>query len=584
MEIATNDSINFVRRFFRRVSPLIKLSLLTFFLLSLLWLSSCSSLNLVKPFTKPDPPNILLIVVDDMGTADLGIFGSEINTPNLDKLSSSGVVFTNFHASPVCSATRAMLLTGVDNHLSGFGNMAEELSPNQKGKAGYEGELNDRVVTLATLLQEQGYRTYISGKWHLGMTEKSSPQARGFDRSFAMLAGGASHYSDMRPAYHPDPDGVAPYRQDGVMLNELPSDFEYSTQFFTDQMIEYINETEHDTPFFAYLAYTAPHWPLQAPEQTIKKYKGLYDDGYEETLRKRLEKQKELGIIPDTAQPNPPTIKSVAWDSLSVDDKQIQIRAMEIYAAMIDEIDMHVGRLVDYLESRNLLDDTVIVFLSDNGAEGHDLDETWPADLFPKIRQNIDTRHDFSYENMGKPNSYVLYGPDWARTGNPAYRLHKGFPTEGGTRVPAFISFPKKFRNGVRNNFVSVLDVMPTLLEIVNVRHPTLDNEQSDLEQLTGISLLPSLIGRKLKGVTENRVTVGEILGKYFVRKGDWKLVFVPAPYGPSRWELFDLSTDRTESIDLSGLHPNKVTELIAEWEDYVKLNNVVLPDWVSGY
>lgn len=584
MVIETIASISFVPRCFRYESNFIERSLSAFVLLTLLWISSCSSLNLDETITKSNPPNIVLIVVDDMGTADLGVFGSEISTPNLDKLAKSGVMFTNFHTSPVCSATRAMLLTGVDNHLSGFGNMAEELAPNQKGKAGYEGELNDRVVTLATILQERGYRTYISGKWHLGMSENSSPRARGFDRSFAMLAGGASHFSDMRPAYHPDPDGVAPYRQDGVMLNELPSNFKYSTQFFTDQMIDYIDETEQETPFFAYLAYTAPHWPLQAPEQTIQKYKGVYDNGFEEILMKRLEKQKELGIIPETAQPNPPAIKSLDWDSMSDEDKLIQIRAMEIYAAMIDEIDKHVGRLVDYLKNRNLLDNTIIVFLSDNGAEGHDLDETWPADQFPKIRQNIDTRHDFSYENMGKPDSYVLYGPDWARTGNPAFRLHKGFPTEGGTRVPAFITFPGKFRSGVRHHFVSVLDLMPTLLELIETRHPTQTTKSLELEPLTGVSMVRSLDGRNLKGITENRVIVGEVLGKYFVRKDNWKLVFVPAPYGPSQWELFNLSEDLGESNDLSNNFPNKVAELILDWENYVKQNNVILPDWVSGY
>ena len=544
----------------------------------------CSSLNFNSDLVDQSRPNVLLIVVDDMGSADIGIYGSEINTPNLDKLAQQGILFTNFHASPVCSATRAMLLTGVDNHLSGFGNMAEELAPNQSDKLGYEGELNDRVITLATLLRNNGYATYISGKWHLGLSDKASPKERGFDRSFTMLAGGASHYSDMRPAYNPDPDGVAPYRKDGVMLKELPNDFVYSTQFFTDQMIKYIGEQKNDKPFFAYLSYTAPHWPLQAPEETISKYKGVYDSGYNKILENRLEKQKALGIVPVTAISNPPTLKSAGWETLSDEDKRIQIRSMEIYAAMVDEIDQHIGRLITHLERQGLLENTIVMFMSDNGAEGHDLDETWPANLFPKIRHNIDSRHDFSYENMGKPNSYVLYGPDWARTGNPAYRLHKGFPTEGGTLVPAFVTFPKKFKSGTRHHFVSVIDVMPTLLDLLNIPHPAQTKQSADLESMTGISMLSSLRGRKSTKSNSERVLVGEILGKYYVRKGDWKLVFVPAPYGPAKWQLFNLSVDLTETNDLSDAHPEIVAELADEWTNYVKDYNVILPDWVSGY
>lgn len=576
--------VKYIERHFSKVYRPAECNLLTIGLLSSLFVSSCSTLNLYEKQSEPDTPNILLIVVDDMGTADLGIFGGEISTPNLDNLAKSGVIFTNFHTSPVCSATRAMLLTGVDNHLSGFGNMAEERSFNQKGKPGYEGELNDRVITLATILHEQGYRTYISGKWHLGMSEKSSPTARGFDRSFAMLAGGASHYSDMRPAYHPDPDGVAPYRQDGKMLKSLPEEFEYSTQFYTDKMIEYIGETDSNSPFFAYLAYTAPHWPLQAPERTVKKYKGTYEEGYKETLKRRLARQKQLGIVPDTARPNPPTIKSAEWDSLSNEDKLKQIRTMEIYAAMVDEIDQHVGRMIQFLVDQDLLENTIIIFLSDNGAEGHDLDETWPADMFPSIRHNIDTRHDFSYENMGKPNSYVLYGPDWARSGNPAFRLHKGFPTEGGTRVPAFITYPKHFKSRKIDHYVSVLDLMPTLLEHLNISHPSQTSMSSVLQPISGVSVLSSLRGRKSQTKDKDRIVVGEILGKYFVRKGDWKLVYIPSPYGPSRWELFNLSEDLAETNDLSDIMPEKVAELEREWADYVKLNNVILPDWVSGY
>ena len=211
------------------------------------------------------PPNVLMIVVDDMGFSDLGSFGGEIETPNLDKLAYDGIRFTNFHASTMCSPSRAMLMTGVDSHLTGLGNMAEELAPNQKGQPGYEGHLNDRVVTLATLLQDAGYGTYLAGKWHLGGGSGKGPSFRGFDRSFALVSGGASHFADMRPAYAPSPEIKANYSEDGKKLTELPAEFEYSTQYYADRMMDYLRGHDPNQPFFAYLAYTAPHWPLQAP-------------------------------------------------------------------------------------------------------------------------------------------------------------------------------------------------------------------------------------------------------------------------------------------------------------------------------
>jgi len=215
-------------------------------------------------------PNILLIVVDDMGFSDIGSFGGEIATPNLDRLAFEGIRFSNFHAAAACSPSRAMLLTGVDSHLAGLGNMLEELSPNQKGQPGYEGYLNERVVTLPTLLQDAGYRTYLTGKWHLGSGKGKGPADRGFDSSFALDSGGASHFADMRPAYAPSPDIKASYSENGIKLTSLPDDFEYSTQYYVDRMIGYLDDqVDSEQPFFAYLSFTAPHWPLQAPDEAI---------------------------------------------------------------------------------------------------------------------------------------------------------------------------------------------------------------------------------------------------------------------------------------------------------------------------
>ena len=530
-------------------------------------------------------PNFLLIVVDDMGFSDLGSFGGEIETPNLDQLALAGVRLTNFVAGSTCSPTRSMLLTGVDNHKAGLGNMLEELAPNQMGRPGYEGQLNTRVVTIASLLGKAGYRTMMTGKWHLGQGDDSGPSARGFDRSFTMLQGGASHFSDMRPAYAPTPEVKAKYRENGIALDALPDEFEYSSQFYVDRLITYLSESKtNDAPFFAYLSFTAPHWPLQAPAQTIEKYHGRYDAGYDELLVSRLARAKELGVIPETATVNPAPPKHQPWHSLGEEDRRRASRAMEIYAAMIDEVDRHSGRLFDYLRASGEFDNTVIIFLSDNGAEGHDLDETWPADLFPEIRKTIDESHDFSFEAMGHPGSYVLYGPDWGRAGSPAFNLYKAFPTDGGTRVAAFVHYPAFEKTGVVNTVISVKDITPTVLELAGVKQPDGDFNGRTVEKISGLSQVKLLSGRATGRDDKNRVLVFELFGKRSVRRGDWKLVHMPEPYGTNDWQLFDLTSDIGEANDVSAKNPVVVNELIAQWQKYVDENNVILPDWVSGY
>lgn len=542
-------------------------------------LFGCSQMQEEKQSYKK--PNVLLIVVDDMGMADLGRFGGEIPTPNIDKLANQGVLFTNFHTSSVCSSTRAMLLTGVDNHKAGLGNMAEELAPNQLGQPGYEGQLNERVVTIASLLRDKGYSTFMTGKWHLGMSLEASPWAKGFDKSFSMLAGGASHFSDMKPAYHPDPNGQAPYRQDQQIVNKLPDNFAFSSQFFSDQMISYLQQRDAHKPFFAYLSFTAPHWPIQAPQYIIDKYKGKYDIGYDVVREQRLQKQISLGIVP-------PKTKSIAaktpWENLSAIQKKTEARTMEVYAAMIDDLDQQIGRLITWLDDQQQLEKTVIIFMSDNGAEGHTIDQTWPRAQFPKIRKNIDERHDFSFANIGKVGSYAFNGPSWAQASSPAFRLYKGFVTEGGTRVPAFITYPA-FANGkTTDEFLSVKDIVPTLLEITEIKHPAPIYNGTQIEAPSGFSMLDILRDAGSPNITATRVEGGEILGKYMIRKGAYKAVNIPPPHGNGNWQLYNVSTDLAEANDLSDEYPIKLAELIVEWEKYSEENGVILPSHVSGY
>ena len=549
--------------------------------------ASIESMDSLESAEQPSKPNILLIVVDDMGMADLGSFGSEIETPNLDKLAMNGIRLTNFSVAPTCSPTRAMLLTGTDSHVAGLGNMQEETAPNQKGKPGYEGYLNKHVVTVTELLRDAGYRTFLTGKWHLGGADNAKPSARGFDKTFSLISGGASHFQDMRPAYAPSPEIKAPYSENGKRLDKLPDTFKYSSQFYVDKLIEYIDEDQQSgKPFFGYLSFTAPHWPLQAPDHAIKKYQGRYDQGYDALLQTRLETQRELGIIPAGAAANTMQHSDVengaAWESLSAEEKRVSARAMEVYAAMVDEVDAHVGRLISHLETTQQLDNTVIVFMSDNGAEAHSLDETWPGDLFPKIRKTIDQAHDFSFENMGKPNSYVLYGRGWGRAGAPSYRLHKAFPTEGGMRAAAFVHYPKKLAVGtIDAQQYDVTDIAPTLLDLAGIEHPA-SYQQRPIKPMTGLSLLPYWKDSNEK--LANRVQAFELFGKRMVKDYPWKIVHMPEPYGSGQWQLFNLDEDVSESVDRAGEFPEIVKRLNSEWDRYARENGVILPDWVSGY
>ncbi len=538
------------------------------------------------PATPPQRPNFLLILVDDMGYTDIGSFGGEIETPHLDTLANAGLRLTNFHTATTCSPTRSMLLTGVTSHRAGLGNMLEETAPNQKGQPGYEGHLNDRVVTLASRLRAHGYTTMMSGKWHLGLTPETGPAARGFDHSFSLLPGGASHFRDMRPAYAPDPSAKALYHENGKQLTALPQAFEYSSQYYVDKMIDYLEQTaDSEQPFFAYLSFTAPHWPLQAPAAAIEKYRGRYDKGYDELLRSRLTAAKARGVLPADAPAAPAPPKHRPWDSLSDREKQIAARSMEVYAAMIDQVDHHTGRLVQYLKASGRFDNTVILFMSDNGPEGHDLNETWDPKLFPKIRHTIDTTHDFSLEAMGHPGSYTLYGPSWARAGNAAYQMYKAFPTEGGTRVAAFAHYAGFQRAAISDALFPVIDVTPTLLEMAGVsadQHS--QHNGSTMAPITGRSQLSMLTGTRSGGQDQARVLVTELFGKRAVRQGAWKISHMPPPYGTSTWQLFNLDEDIGETRDVSASHPKIRDRLIAHWDAYAAENNVILPDWVSGY
>jgi len=527
-------------------------------------------------------PNILIIVADDLGYTDLGVFGSEITTPNLDALAREGTIFTNFYVSPNCSPTRAMLLSGTDSHLAGLGNMSELIAQNQQGQPGYEGHLSFRVASLAELLGDAGYHTYMTGKWHLGLEETTSPAARGFEKSFALLDGGAGHF-DMTPQVGP---GKAKYRENGKLLDSLPRNF-YSTKFYAEKMIEYIDSSIKDKrPFFGYLAFTAVHFPLQAPPASIAKYSGKYNEGYEVLHSRRLSQLKKLGLIPENLESSySRALDEPAWDELSNEQKSRESRVMEIYAAMIDDLDVYTGKVINYLKNIGEFDNTFIVFLSDNGAEGH---------RFDVLNNWVNECCDNDYENMGAANSYLWYGPNWAGASVGPWRMYKGFTSEGGIRAPAFVHYPKLAGGKVNASFITVMDVMPTLLEVARVKHPGTQYRGKQVLPMKGQSMLPVL-----QGITEtvhepDYVMGWELFGKKAIRQGNWKLLQEPAQIDfwkkrnpvlqPYDWQLFNLENDPSELTDVSGQNPEKLKEMIMLWDHYQQENEIIIPNQVNGY
>lgn len=559
--------------------------------------------------TQGSQPNILLIMADDLGYSDLSAFGSEISTPNIDALAKQGRMLTNFHTAAVCSPTRASLMTGVDHHLAGMGNMGEVVGINilqnkpmnaPWGKSntydfdnipeGYRGHLSPKTATLPELLSDGGYHTYMVGKWHLAydimqpdknhksfyrINKTALPYARGFDKSFTLVNGGGSHFAPSSP---PTPLDIVMYADNDRLMpaKALPKDF-FSTEFYTDKLIDYIDSNYQDgKPFFAYAAYTAPHWPLQAPAEDIAEHKGRYDEGYEVIKNRRIENMKALGIIPQDATAQVAISGVKKWQELSAEERRNEARAMEIYAAMVTNLDHHIGRLVAHLKSIGEYDDTVILFMSDNGAEG--------ASAFaPPIPG---TKVNNSYENMGKPGSVLAYGPRWAEVSTSAFSLFKGFTgAEGGTASPLIVKLNEQTNGAPMSTArIQVTDILPTLLDIANVDLPESNYKGKDIHLPKGESFLKALNSADTFDAIhpEGTVLADELMGASYVIRDNWKLSqqnsynLKPVMRKDVPFRLYDLSNDRAESKDLASQHPEIVQQLKAELAEYVVQNKVV--------
>lgn len=518
----------------------------------------------------PGKPNFLIIVADDMGWSDLGFLGSAINTPHLNALAQQGVFLTDFYVAPSCSPTRSMLLTGVSNHAAGVGTMHRLQRPNQLDNLNYGAQLHDGVVTVAEALRSNGYRTMMAGKWHLALEDEQKPGNRGFDRSYGLVEGGASHFSDQKVI---TPWENVTYEEDGELV-ELDADF-YSTIAYTDKIIDYIKEAQ-DQPFFAYLPYTAPHDPLQVPDDWMDRYAGVFDAGpapFEAAVMDRL---SELDLYPERAErapaPNlPPFLPShrKSWAERTDAERAEYARRMEIYASMIELMDQQIGRVIENLRASGKLENTYILFFSDNGAAAGT-----PFVYGGSTRKWVHESFDLSFEQMGQPGSYTTMGAEWAHVSNSPFRLFKGTVAEGGVRSPLLISGPELRSGALIQSPAHVMDIAPTLFELSGfdpVSSPLYEGKLNPV----GTSLAPVL---REQGTAEDRLLITNLFGQKMVRMGSWKATQIPPPLGNGRWELFDIEADPSETRDVADRHPDILSDLMQAYQAFADENGVIDP------
>ena len=513
-------------------------------------------------------PNIVLILADDLGFSDLGSYGSEIRTPTLDHLAAQGVRFTNYHTAANCAPARAMLLTGVDSHLAGVPNIPEMLSPSQRMKMPGAGSLSDNVVTVASLLEQAGYRTYMSGKWHLGMEPDKRPIAQGFQRTVAMMDSGADHW-EQRP-YIPLYD-QANWFSNGERL-ELPEDF-YSSEFLVDKLMEFIdNDSEQKAPFFAYLPLMAVHLPLQAPQDHIEHYADTYRNGWDALRQARRQAAESLGIIPaNTPMVRMPT--TLDWEDLDDETQRYEAKRMAVYAGMVEAMDANIGRLIDFLRHRGDYANTIFIFTSDNGAES-----TGPVDPQSFLQSYLAGRMGYSVneESLGLKGSFGSLSPSFASAAVSPLAFYKFYVGEGGMRVPLVVAGEKvPLKQQINNSFAWVTDIAPTILGFAGVSAPGSRFGGRSVEPMKGRSLEPVVMGRA-SAIHRHDEAVGyELAGHAALFQGDYKLVKNQGPVGDGRWRLFNIVTDPGEVINLANAEPLRFQRMLGAYLDYEAANQV---------
>ena len=526
-------------------------------------------------------PNILVIMGDDFGYSDIGPFGSEITTPNLDTLAKDGKILTNYHTNSVCSPARVAFLTGVDNHIGGIGTMYENIAPNQVGKPGYETYINNRVVTVEELLKDSGYHTMMSGKWHLsghGLQNGSSPYQRGFEDVFTLLAGGAQHFNGGSEEAGGNPLFM---RNDKIVTR--PDNGTYSNDLYTNIMLEQIKKYHGDgKPLFMYLSFQVAHSPFQAPEDVIKKYEDMYKGGYDKIREQRFEKQKQLGIWnSDMKLPQriPPV---VPWDNLTQDQKAYRAKVLAVRAAMIEDMDTNIGRVIKYLKDIGEYDNTLIMFTSDNGSsEPVEMKDLALGSVTSAEAEAFVNTFNNTVPNIGNANSLVNYGAWGAMPSVSPLSYFKSTQGEGGIRSPFVIKLPNagnQTKPDIVSAFVQVNDMTPTFLEYAGVQHPGSTYKGHPVHAIMGKSI-KSLLDGKIQVVhPDDEPIAQEMFNNTAVFMGDWKAVKNSPPISDGKWHLFNITADIGENTDLASQHPEILAKLMSDYEKFAKDVGVIVP------
>lgn len=499
-------------------------------------------------------PNFLIVILDDIGFTDLGAYGSEMRTPNIDAQAERGLMFSGFRVGPTCAPTRAMLMTGVDSHLTGVPTLEHLMLPEHLGQPGYEGALNTRVATIAEHLSAAGYASLITGKWHLGRTPTSLPSARGFERSFILDSSGADNWEHRTYLPHYT---HAQWWEDGAPVESLPDDF-YSSAFLVDRMISYLDEVAPDQPFLSVVSFQANHIPVQAPREYVERYDGVYDAGWEALALERHAAAIGLGLVPD-GTPVPALPEGLRrWSDLSPQEQRLSAMSRQVAAGMLEAADHHFGRLVAHLRETGRYENTVIVVLSDNGAEFNSPDRS-RAFLGWLALQGYSRDPD----SLGERGTYAWIGPEWAAASTSPLSMFKFHAAEGGVRVPLVMSGPGVSAGGIAPAFAHVADIAPTLLDLAGAA------PVEGREPFTGRSLAPLLSGAADRVYGPDEAIGFEMSGQSALYLGDYKLTRNMPPHGDRRWRLFNLAADPGETRDLSAEQPELMAELMAAYEAY---------------
>ena len=534
-----------------------------------------TALALLSPATlgaqaaQPKRPNIVILLADDWGFSDVGAFGGEIATPNIDALAAKGVRFSNFHVAGSCSPTRAMLQTGVINHRAGLGNMPETIPPEHLGKPGYETHLNNRVVTIAEQLRAVGYRTYLSGKWHLGHTPNTLPTARGYDHALALAQSGADNFEDKPNLLIYD---KTEWTEDGKPA-KLPKRF-YSSTLIVDKMIGYIGRGKASgKPFLASVNFIANHIPVQARDADIAAYAGRYNAGWTVLRNERRAAAIAKGVMP-VGVPTVTMNTSGDWSKLSAQQQRQRAGAMAAYAGMGTAMDREIGRLIAHLKAIGAYDNTIFVFLSDNGAEATD-----PMNMGAFTRWNANQEYDQSIAQQGRPGSLTAQGAGFASASVSPLRGYKFTASEGGLRVPMIMAWPGNpaIKGGsVAAGFAHVTDMPLTLLMLAGVTPQQGSFSGRRVEPMIGVDLSPMLTGAASSVHSPDKPLGYELSGNAVLFKGDYKLVKNLPPYGDGRWRLYNITTDPGEAHNLSGSEPERFVAMQKDYAAFAKANKVL--------